>query len=168
MWMQKIERVFTSIVVPAAKWANYWGGALLFGMMVLTGADVLLRYFFSRPIPGTFEVTELLMAVIIGLGLGYCALEKGHVRVDLFTTRLPRRGQLIADFIAYLVFMVIYVMITWQTINKAITQYNTHTISSVLYISEYPFTIVMVLGCIILCLVLLRDVIASLLEVIKK
>ena len=168
MWLQKVERVLTSIVAPTAKWANYVGGVVLLGMMALTGADVMLRYIFNSPVQGSFEVTELLMAVSIGLGLGYCALEKGHVRVDFLTMRLSKRGQTIADFVAYLVFMIMYIMIAWQTLYKAINQYKAHNISSVLYIPEYPFTLMLTFGCIILCLVLLRDVAVSLLEAIKK
>ena len=43
--------------------------AILLGMMALTVVDVIARYVFNRPLRGAFEVTELLLLVLIFAGL---------------------------------------------------------------------------------------------------
>ena len=43
--------------------------AILFAMMLLTTVDVVARYVFNRPLRGAFEVTELLLVVLIFAGL---------------------------------------------------------------------------------------------------
>ena len=43
--------------------------AILFCMMTLTFVDVVLRYVFNRPLRGGFEVTELMLLVLIFAGL---------------------------------------------------------------------------------------------------
>jgi TRAP-type C4-dicarboxylate transport system permease small subunit len=63
--------------------------ALLLAMMLVTVIDVIGRYFFGRPLAGSSELTELLLAATIFMGLPAVCLEDGHVTVDLVTERLP-------------------------------------------------------------------------------
>lgn len=69
------------------------GGAMLLGLMGLTVVDVIGRYLFNAPLRGASELTELLLAAVIFLGLPAVALSDDHVTVDLVTGRLPPRVQ---------------------------------------------------------------------------
>ena len=69
------------------------GGWLLLLVGVVTVADALLRYLFNRPLQGTFEATELVLAAIIFFALPYTGLTDGHVSVDFLTSRLSRPAQ---------------------------------------------------------------------------
>jgi TRAP-type transport system small permease protein len=68
-------------------------GWLLLAVAVITASDALLRDFLGRPLPGTFEATELVLAAIIFFGLPYTSLTDGHVSVDFLTGRLGPRTQ---------------------------------------------------------------------------
>jgi TRAP-type transport system small permease protein len=68
-------------------------GCLLLGIATVTAIDALLRDFLGRPLPGTFEATELVLAIIIFFGLPYTSLIDGHVSVDFLTSRLGQRTQ---------------------------------------------------------------------------
>jgi len=57
--------------------------AILFAMMALTFVDVVRRYLFEKSIPGSFEITELLMATLIFAGLPLVSRREEHVTVDL-------------------------------------------------------------------------------------
>jgi TRAP-type C4-dicarboxylate transport system permease small subunit len=65
--------------------------AILFAMMLLTAADVVARYVFNRPLRGAFEVTELMLVVLIFAGLPLVAYAKAHVVMD-FIDRLLGPG----------------------------------------------------------------------------
>jgi TRAP-type C4-dicarboxylate transport system permease small subunit len=69
------------------------GGWLLLAVALVTVLDALLRYFLGRPMRGTFEVTELVLAAIIFFGMPYTNLTDGHVSVDFLTSRLGSRTQ---------------------------------------------------------------------------
>jgi len=69
------------------------GGFILLAASVVTVADALLRKFFSRPIQGTFETTELLLGIIIFFALPYTGLTDAHAVLDLTVNRLPKRAQ---------------------------------------------------------------------------
>ena len=59
----------------------------------MTASDALLRDFLGRPLPGTFEAAELVLAAIIFFGLPYTSLTDSHVSVDFLTRRLGQRTQ---------------------------------------------------------------------------
>jgi TRAP-type C4-dicarboxylate transport system permease small subunit len=56
--------------------------AILFLMMSLTVVDVVARYLFSRPLRGAFEVTELLLLVLIFAGLPLASYGDEHAVMD--------------------------------------------------------------------------------------
>ncbi|MCR8546198.1 TRAP transporter small permease [Salipiger sp. P9] len=66
------------------------GGLLLLGLMGMTVVDVVGRYLFNAPLRGATELTELLLAAVVFLGLPAVALADEHVTVDLLTERMPR------------------------------------------------------------------------------
>jgi len=60
---------------------------LLLAMMGLTVADVIGRYMLNAPVPGSTELTELVLAAVIFTGLPAASLDKDHIGVDLMTSR---------------------------------------------------------------------------------
>ena len=67
---------------------GYVAAAALFAMMLLTFADVVGRKFVAS-IPGSLELTELLMLVVIFVGLPLASLKGEHVFFDLLDQLLP-------------------------------------------------------------------------------
>jgi len=66
-------------------------GALLLAMMLLTFVDVMGRYLFNHSVPGGFEITEILMAMLIFAGLPLVSRREEHVSVDLADHLMPPR-----------------------------------------------------------------------------
>lgn len=66
-------------------------GALSAGAIaILTVADVVMRNLFNNAIFGASEVTNLLLAVLVGAGLIIVAGLRNHICVDLFEGPLRR------------------------------------------------------------------------------
>ena len=59
-------------------------------MMLLTVADVVLRAISNRPIRGTFEIIELLLACTFFLALPAVFLRDEHLLVDVIDPLAPR------------------------------------------------------------------------------
>ena len=88
--------IFLALERIATDWTRrlaLLGGWLLLVVAAVTAGDALLRDFLGRPLPGTFEATELVLAAIIFFGLPYTSLTDGHVSVDFLTGRLGQRTQ---------------------------------------------------------------------------
>jgi len=77
---------FDRAVVPVL---GYVAAVVMFGLMLLTCADVIGRYFLNTPLWGGFELTEMLLATLIFAGLPLVTLRNDHVTVDLFDPVTP-------------------------------------------------------------------------------
>ncbi|MCD6078607.1 MAG: Tripartite ATP-independent periplasmic transporter, DctQ component [Ramlibacter sp.] len=74
-------------------------GVALFAIMALTFLDVLGRKFLSSSIPGSLELTELLMVIVIFAALPLVSRRGEHVEFDSLDPYLPmwlRRLQQVA------------------------------------------------------------------------
>lgn len=168
MWLSKAAHFISIVANPSAKVVNGIAAVVLTMMMALTGADVTLRYVFNRPIPGAVEITEFMMAIVVALGFAYCALRKGHVRVDVVVSRLPKRAQAVMDTIANFAFLGLFILITWRTVPRAQAMIEASLTSYILFIPVFPFVLVVTAGSAILCLVLLKDFMDDLYQAVKK
>ena len=160
-FINKLNRYFVLILKHLAIW-------ILTAMMLLTATDVCLRYVFNRPITGSFELVELMMALIVPFSIVFCASENSHVNVDIilehFSTGLRSFFTLISNFISLLLF----VLITWQTIIYITEEYESGLTTAVLYIPVYPFIGALAAAFAILSLLLLAEIINYLTRTISK
>jgi TRAP-type transport system small permease protein len=90
--------------------------AILMGMMLLTFVDVVARYVFSRPLRGAFEVTELMLLVLIFAGLPLVSFTDEHAVMDfidrvLGAGALQRLQRLVQAVCA--AFMFLLAWLTW-------------------------------------------------------
>ncbi|MBU2962431.1 TRAP transporter small permease [Citreicella sp. C3M06] len=90
------------------------GGVLLMALMALTVVDVIGRYLFNSPLIGATELTELLLAAVIFLGLPAVALAEEHVSVDLLTDRMPPWVQPWRLALAGVFSGVVLALVTWR------------------------------------------------------
>ncbi|EIE52443.1 C4-dicarboxylate ABC transporter substrate-binding protein [Salipiger aestuarii] len=90
------------------------GGVLLMALMGLTVVDVVGRYIFDAPLIGATELTELLLAAVIFLGLPAVALAEEHVSVDLLTDRMPPWVQPWRLALAGVFSGVVLGLVTWR------------------------------------------------------
>src|SRR5688572_18642940 len=68
-------------------------GAMICVMMLVTTIDVAGRYFLNRPLFGAFEVTEILMGLVIFAGMPLATARREHIAVNFFESRLGARGR---------------------------------------------------------------------------
>ena len=67
--------------------------SILLAMMLLTVVDVVARYVFHRPLRGAFEVTELMLVVLIFAGLPLVSYADQHALMDFIDRLLHPRAQ---------------------------------------------------------------------------
>ncbi len=166
----------SKVVDPLSKYGGWVGATSLAFMMFMTVIDILGRKIgdFSflhnigiGPVPGSLEMTELGLGVLISCGLGYTASKKGHIRVDLLLTYTTKKQTSWFDLFTYLLSFLMYCGIAWQAWKIGISIYAGQLKTAVLGISIFPFPFVLVLGAAIVALVLLRDFLTSIEEVVK-
>ena len=119
--------------------------SLLLCLMCVTFVDVVARYLFNRPIRGAFELTELLLLVLIFAGLPLVSHADEHVTMDFIDRILPGRMRLAWVRLMHALCAAIMFFLTWQVWIKAgrISSYGDTT--DVLRILVGPFVYFMAL-----------------------
>ena len=126
----------------------------LSAMLLLTVTDVCLRYFLNRPIVGSVELTEMLMAGVVFFSFAYSTMTDANVKVEMFVDHLPQKAQLVSDILTYLLSLGLFLLIAWESYDEMRRDLLIHKESELLHIPYYPSYIVLILGSIVLCLVL--------------
>ena len=137
-------------------------------IMVLTVSDVLLRFLFNRPIPGSVELCQYFIVVGGFLGLAWCAIKGGHVKVGMIIDRLSPRSQSVVDCVNYLIALTVVPLAAWRLFAQArIVQLERMT-SANLEIPAYPFYLLAGLGFTLLTLVILVFLVTSIGNLAKR
>ena len=139
-----------------SRFFGYVATGVLAIMMLLTVVDVFFRYILNAPLTGTIEVSELLMVVLVFPALGWIAMERSHIKVDLLVSRWSQRTQMIIEIITLLLSLGTYAYITWQSLLES---RHVDMTTSLLSIPEAPFHWVMTVGFLMLCLAIVGLVI---------
>ena len=166
MWSNRASDSLYNVVRPVSTVLQGVGAGVLAVMMFLTAADVTLRQF-KLPIMGTDDITAFLMAILVSFGLAYCAIRKGHIRVDLIVEHLPSRVQAIIDSITTLLGFGLCTLITWQSFANMVSVYNSGATSWTLNIIAFPFAGLVAFGFVWFTLVLLADFFNAISRVVK-
>ncbi len=87
---------------------------LLMTMMGLTVADVLGRYLRNAPVAGATELTEMLLAAVIFIGLPAASLDGEHIAVDLLTGQFGDRVRRLMDTVVSLFSGLVLGVIAWR------------------------------------------------------
>ena len=150
MWWTKTQKVIYRI--------NFYvcviGMLFIIPLMLLTTGDILSRKFLSKTIPGTFEISEYILATFILLGAAYTQQVKGHVGVDFLTSRLSPRVRIVCEIFTTILSLFIIGIVIWYGWLEGIRE---RTVSDMLRIPQYPFRILVAVGGFLLWLELLID-----------
>ena len=119
--------------------------AILFVMMLLTTVDVVARYVFNRPLRGAFEITELLLVVLIFAGLPLVSYANEHAVMDFIDRLLPLNGQRALIAFVHLVCAAMLFLLAWLVWLKADKIWAYRDATDVLRILYGPFVYFMAL-----------------------
>jgi TRAP-type C4-dicarboxylate transport system permease small subunit len=155
--MDGLER-FRKVVQMASYSACFAGMFLAIPLMLLTVGDVVSRSFFNKPIPGTFELSEYMLAVVVLLGAAYTQQVQGHVGVDFLTSRFSPKAQAALRAVTTLAGLLIIAILVWQGYLEGIHE---KAVSDQLRVPQWPFKLLVAVGGLLLWLELLLDLISS-------
>jgi TRAP-type C4-dicarboxylate transport system permease small subunit len=147
------DRAVTAVFGPVA-------AVVLFAMMALTCVDVVGRYFFSKPIYGGFEITEMLLAALIFCGLPLVTLRGEHVTVDVLDPITPDWAFRVQHVAACLIGMAATGYLAWRLWIRAVNMDNagetTAQLKFKLAYLTYAMSVLMAFTAVMLLLLLLR------------
>jgi TRAP-type C4-dicarboxylate transport system permease small subunit len=135
----------------------YIAGLSLVLMMVHVTLDVVLKYFFKLPIPGTAEVVAAYYMIgTVFLPLAYIEVHNRPIVVELFYDRMPPALQAPLDVLGTLLSFAFYAFLTWQSTKIALGSFESREyIDGLWKVVVWPSRFLIPLGLAAACVALL-------------
>jgi len=157
--MAESKTMLRKLIQRSTLYLSYVGMFFLIPMMLITSGEVVGRAVWSRPIPGSMELSSYMLVIFILLGVAYTHQVKGHVRVSMLVSRLPERITSAIDVLTILLSLFIIGIMAWQGWVVGIEE---RTVSDMLRVPQFPFRLLVSVAGVFLCLELLIDLVDTL------
>lgn len=155
----------TSFLEKIALYMNYTSIAVLFLMILVTFADVFMRYVVKNSIVGMKEITEVMLFTMIGMCMAHTTATGRHIQVDLVTGALKPKAKASVALGASLITAVFLGFATFSSIKLLSLYVETgRTHGAIMQITLWPFILLCTLGFFLAWLLSVRNV----LKVIAK
>lgn len=112
--MNTLEKIADAL----ATYLHYVAGAAVVGMMLITCADVVLRYL-RMPIPGAYELVSFLGGISVAFAMAHTTLGKGHVAVSIVVRRFSKFWQNTIDATTSFLGFLLFGLATWKILSMA-------------------------------------------------
>jgi len=166
--LQSISGWIERLISTLARWLLAAGVVALAASMCLTCVDVVLRYLFSKPLPGSMHLVEFLQVAIIALPLAYCQQTKAHIRVDLITGRLHRIPRAVMELLTTVAALTLFSLVAWTGAEEAWRAIEIGAyVQALVNYPLWPAKCFLFIGTSCLCLRLMIDVVHNAQDVFK-
>jgi TRAP-type mannitol/chloroaromatic compound transport system permease small subunit len=141
-----------SVIDSTSKWAgkiSMWG---CLALVLALSFEVMMRYVFDRPTIWAHETSMMLGVFIVTIGWSWVHLNHGHVRVDVFYTRLSPKGKAITDIACFFVFFLpLLLVLIYAAVLMAWDAYvfDEVLMTSFWYPPALPIRLVMLIGLVL-------------------
>lgn len=133
-------------------------GIVLLLLMLLTVADVAMRYLFNAPISGVWDITQMAMVIVTFLGFAYSGHVGGHIVIDLING-ISAGTLRCLDILSDLVSAAVMLVIAWRSALYAFDVVTTGAASMTLLVPFYPLVAIVAFGSFMFALVSIANAI---------
>jgi len=138
-------------------------------MMTIVVVNVGGRGLFASPILAAIEIVGLAGVFLISFAIGLTEQNKTHIVVRVVVSRLPKPLQLLFAIVTFFLSLGIVALLAWGGALEAWEWATTPgTTTWVLRLPRFPFMLIWLAGCIVLCGFLLQHLLEALVKVRKR
>jgi len=155
-----LVRSIIGIIDRASIFLAWVVAATLIAMMLLTNADVFLRYIFRRSIMGTTEIVgHYFMVAVVFLPLAYAMIRKGgHIKVDFLASCLPPRVRVVLGLLSLFLSLCVYCLISWYGAVGGVHAWRTGETMVNINLPMWPGRALVTIGGFFLCIQLIAGI----------
>ena len=168
MRLKKVANALEKVLSPVIPIVGNIGSVVIVAVMFLTVADVVGRRFLNKPVTASYEISEMLLVIVMFSTIAYCQLLRGHVSIDLLVSRLRQKTQAVINSLVYIIFLVTFGILSWQLYIYAIELVEKNWVTGTILLPVYPFAFIAAIGCTLLCLVVFMHLTMYLAKVVEK
>ena len=123
-------------------------GFLMMFSILAVCTDVVMRYFFNRPIPGVLQFSEYSLLYIPFLAAAYVLREDSHIKIDIVLNRLNPKAQSLINMVTSILGFVVLLILTYYGTYITVDYYR-RKVPTLEYFKIPEFLVIMVIpvGC---------------------
>ena len=123
MSFERIHRQLTGV----SRMAAVAGGLGVIFISCMITVDVILRKFFGTTLGGASEIGGMIFAVATAMAYPFVLLDRAHIRIDVFYSRVPPAARAILDLAAMLLMLAFMAQLTQSTYDLLTKTWNAGT-----------------------------------------
>ena len=131
-----------------------FAAVLLFLMMIITCADVLGRYLLGMPLRGAFELTEIILALVIYAILPLVTISGDQIAVDLLDGYIPRSFVPAQKVLVEILQIFLLSLTAWALASKADALLRSNLVSDIIRIPMGYVALLMSIFCAVAAILL--------------
>lgn len=136
----------------------YLGGILLGCAVIIKFCDIILRYFFNRPLTWDIEITEYVLFAVAFFGAAWLLREGGHVRIDVLDNFLSEKGKIYLHLFHSAIGALVSIILSLMSFVTAAYSYRDGLkVIKIYAIGKYYFLLIISLGFFLLLAEFLRQ-----------
>lgn len=120
--MAQISRLYTAFLYLMA----FIAGAMLLWLMVSVVVSVLMRNLGLQPFAWLFTSSEYALLYMTMLGAPWLVREKGHVHIELVTSALPPKAQVVVSRLVAAGCVLVSLILAWKGLELVMTNIERH------------------------------------------
>ena len=114
-------------------------------LVLITVVDVFGRYLLGIPLPGTSEITEIILGVLIYIGLPYISKKEEHISVSLLSNYLPNNVKILHKILINFIVTLLLLVIARQLYLHVVDLKSYQEVTTFLEIPKAPIAFAMAL-----------------------
>lgn len=162
-WKEIVSRTDHGIIW-LSRMFSYFGLVPISLMILLTVGNVIGRYAFAFPIPGTHELECWALAIVCFFTWAYNQANRGNITITFIGDKVPRKFMAYTNAILYSVAVVVYSLMTWRIVLFGIKMMSRGEYSSELRLPEWIIPILAGIALTLFVVILIRDVVKFMVE----
>lgn len=163
--MRALLEIFDKVMGVAVTGAVALAAAVTMGVALIGTIDILTTRVFDQAVPGAFELSSAGLVLMIFLGLAQVTRDGGHIKVDILTARMGRRGRLACQALGLAALAFFLWLLTIQMWSLAAKSWRISEIANgLLPFPIYPIKIAAFLGLCLAFIAALRLLLKAVLE----
>jgi TRAP-type C4-dicarboxylate transport system permease small subunit len=144
------------------------GTIALIVMATIIALNVLGRSFLGKPILGTLDISGLAGVVFATVAVPFVESQRRNVVMEVVSARFPPRLQAFMNAFVLALGLGACGLVTWAMVKESMRSASFSEATLISRIPVAPFKYIWSVGVALLCIILLRNIVASVIKGLKR
>ena len=137
-------------------------------MMILMFADAIGGLFFNHRIPGSYELVQMILSVVVFTSWAYTQTEHGHIHVVMFIRLFPMKLRFVIFALTSLLSTIVMALASYGVYRMVHDKITDGLKTSTLLIPYWPFYLIEFIAFVIFTVALLADTLKAFAAIVNK